>query len=169
MELRKARQSDLPQLRTVYADIVENMVLSGVDLWNEYYPYEAFPGDIEADRLWLLCDGDIIAGAFALELYTDSGGVTWEQPGVPAMTLMRLGVNPAYQRRGIGAGCVEYAKDIARERGCSYLRLFVVDINVPAERFYIKCGFVRGEGQHIEHIADLSPDGLIEYGYEIRL
>ena len=46
MDLRRAQKNDLPQLRRVYEDIVDEMKRNGVDLWNEYYPYEAFPGDI---------------------------------------------------------------------------------------------------------------------------
>ena len=169
MILRKAQQNDLPQLRRVYKDIVESMKANGVYLWNDFYPYEAFPGDIEAERLWLLCDGDVIAAAFALEQLPDSGDVKWQSPHAPAMTLMRLGVSPAYQHGGIGRECIEHSREIARQSGCEYLRLFVVDINTPAEQFYIKCGFTRGEGKHIELIPDLCPQGLIEFGYEMRV
>ena len=169
MDLRKAKEKDLPQLRRIYEDIVAEMKRNGVDLWNEFYPYEALPGDIQADRLWLLCDGERIAAAFALERLPDSGDVKWQSPQAPAMTLMRLGVDPAYQHKGIGAECIAHARDIARQQGCEFLRLFVVDINTPAERFYLKCGFVRGEGKHIEHIPDLCPEGLIEFGYEMRV
>lgn len=167
MNLRTASASDLPKLREIYAEIVIEMLKNGVDLWNEHYPYEWFPEDIAAERLWLLCDEEKIAAAFALDSFTDTGDVTWQQPDSPAMVLMRLGVDPAYQRMGLGARCVELAKNMARERGCKYLRLFVVDCNKPAEQFYIKCGFVRGQGEHTEVIPGLAPEGLTEYGYEI--
>lgn len=169
MELRKANKNDLPQLRKVYEDIVEEMKRCGVDLWNEFYPYEALPGDIEADRLWLLCDGGNIAAAFALEQLPDNGDIKWQDGNAPALTMMRLGVSPAYQHSGVGRLCIDRAREIAQKRGCEFIRLFVVDINTPAEKFYIKCGFIRGEGRHIELIPDLCPQGLIEYGYEIRV
>lgn len=167
MILRHAQHSDLPQLKAVYAGIVEAMEHSGVFLWNESYPYAAFLEDIEKSRLWLLCDNEQIAAAFALKEFTDSGDIIWQQPDSPALTLMRLGVNPAYRSQGIGVKCIESAKAIARERGCKFLRLFVVDCNTPAERFYLKCGFVRGGGKHIENRPDHPTVELTEYGYEI--
>ena len=169
MNLRMAQQKDLPELRRVYQDIAEEMKRNGVDLWNEFYPYEALPGDIEANRLYLLCEGERIAAAFALEQLPDSGDVEWLEPASPAVTLMRLGVDPHFQHCGVGAECIRQAGIIARKLGGVYLRLFVVDINTPAEKFYLKCGFRRAAGNHIELIPDLCPQELTEYGYEMRL
>lgn len=166
MNLRPAEQSDLPQLQIVYSEIIKEMIRSGVKLWNEFYPYEEFPGDIAAKRLWLLCDKETIAAAFALDSFTDTGDVLWQKPECPSAVLMRLGVNPVYQHTGVGAECLEFAKGMARERGCGYLRLFVVDFNKPAEQFYLKCGFIRANGVHTEKIYGLT---LTEYGYEIEL
>lgn len=167
MELRLAVPADLPQLKKVYSDICEEMRRSGVDLWNEQYPYEALPGDIAAKRLWLLCDGDIIAAAFALDSFTDTGDIRWEQPGAKAAVLMRLGVNVDYRRQNIGRKCCDLAGELAGKMGCTYIRLFVVDYNTPAVEFYIRCGFVRAPGAHREQVEGIE-QGLIEYGFEKR-
>lgn len=168
MNLRTAQKSDLPQLKTVYTDIVEAMKCSGVDLWNEHYPYDAFPADIEKNRLWVLCDENIIAAAFALDSFADTGDIQWEVPEAPAAVLMRLGVNVNYQRQNLGKKCAELAGELARNNGCEFLRLFVVDYNTPAEQFYIRCGFTRAPGTHHEAVEGIE-QGLIEYGYEIKL
>lgn len=167
MEYRPAVREDLPQLRTIYTEIYRSMEASGVFLWNEHYPYDAFAVDIEKGRLWLLCDGDNIAAAFVLDKYEETGGIAWEDDSAGAAVLMRLGVNPAYQKRSLGRECMRYAAELARARGCDYLRLYVVDSNTPAEQFYIRCGFRRAGGEHREHV-DGIPGELTEYGYEIR-
>lgn len=59
------------------------------------------------------------------------------------------------------------AKEIAREQGAEYLRLFVADINRPAIQLYEKNGFTRVKGVYKE----IFDDGflLYEHGYEVRL
>lgn len=62
---------------------------------------------------------------------------------------------------------VEKAKEIAKSKGFDYLRLFVVDINIPAIRLYVKNGFIKAEGIYDE----VFDDGFVlhEYGYEIEV
>ena len=168
MEFRPAVQSDLPQLKEVYTGIYLEMCRVGVNLWNENYPYDALPGDIAAERLWLLCDADVIAAAFALDICPEMTDVQWQEANAPATVLMRLGVNVNYRRRGLGERCLEYAGKLSRERGAEYLRMLVVDCNTPAERFYISTGCVRVPGDHHEHVEGI-PGGLTEYGYELKL
>ena len=62
---------------------------------------------------------------------------------------------------------VEKAKKIAKSKGFDYLRLFVVDINIPAIKLYVKNGFIKAEGIYDE----VFDDGFVlhEYGYEIEI
>ena len=62
---------------------------------------------------------------------------------------------------------LEKAKNIARSKGFDRLRLFVVDINIPAVKLYEKNGFIRAAGIY-EEVFD---DGFLlrEYGYEIEV
>ncbi len=168
MKLRQAVQSDLPQLRKVYTAIYQDMRSSGVDLWNEHYPYDEFSGDIASERLWLLCDGNTIAAAFALDKCPEMTDLRWHDQQASADILMRLGVNVEYRHRGLGARCVEYAGELAGKRGAEYLRLLVAECNAPAEEFYRRCGFIRADGIHTEHAPGI-PGALLGYGYEIRI
>ena len=62
---------------------------------------------------------------------------------------------------------IDKAKEVAQNCGAEYLRLFVVDINVPAIHLYIKNGFIRANGIYDEVIdKDLV---LHEYGFEAAL
>lgn len=59
------------------------------------------------------------------------------------------------------------AKEVAKVLGAEYLRLFVVDINEPAIKLYIKNGFVKANGIYEEVFDD--DFVLHEYGYEIEV
>lgn len=62
---------------------------------------------------------------------------------------------------------LEKAKEVAKNLGAEYLRLFVADINEPAIQLYIKNGFTKGIGVYNEVIDD---DLILhEYGFETVL
>ena len=62
---------------------------------------------------------------------------------------------------------LDYASEVAAQKGAEYLRLLVVDVNVPAIRLYLKSGFLRVEGVHADDIVEGTV--LYEYGYEKKL
>ena len=84
-----------------------------------------------------------------------------------AVYIDRLGVNVKYSRKGIGSLILDKAKEIAKTLDAEYLRLFVVDINIPAIQLYTKKEFVKVNGVYNE----VFDDGFVlhEYGYEIKL
>lgn len=115
-----------------------------------------------------LCDNNVIVSAFAL-CNTNIGEkcVEWESKKNNVLYLDRLGVNVQYLGKGIGSLMIDKAKEISKGLGAEYLRLFVVDINIPAIQLYRKKGFSQAEGV-FEEIID---ENLVlhEYGFEIRL
>lgn len=72
MEFRLAILGDLPQLKRVYADIVEDIKTQNLEIWDEIYPCEFFEEDIRKKRLYVLTDKDEVVSAFALT-QTNSG------------------------------------------------------------------------------------------------
>ena len=62
---------------------------------------------------------------------------------------------------------LQKVREVSRTKGADYLRLFVVDSNLPALSLYAADGFSRVEGINIEQIND-GPK-LIEYGFEVKL
>ena len=95
-----------------------------------------------------------------------SDSVEWETKTKSALYLDRLGVRVRCQGKGIGRELLVQAKEIARKQGAEYLRLFVVEENIPALRLYQKNGFTKAKGIYQE-VVDESLT-LYEYGYEIR-
>lgn len=168
MELRLAREQDLPQLYGMYREIIEEMNREGIAIWDDFYPCGLFAGDIAHERLYVLEEDNRVLGAFAL-CQSDPGesSVQWPEAGKQAMFLDRFGVNVNFRNRGIGSRALALAADLAANCGAEVLRLFVVDINRPAVALYEKNGFSRAEGIYHLHINENTT--LREFGYEKRI
>ncbi len=167
MEFRLAVLTDLPQLKTVYKSIIQDMNKRKLEIWDEIYPCDVFEEDIGKNQLYVLLDNDKIISAFALtDTNTGASSVEWENPSSRAFYLDRLGVNIKYSGKGIGSYILNKAKEVSKSLGAEYLRLFVVDINEPAIRLYAKSGFKKAGGTYEEKF----DDGFVlhEFGYEIR-
>ena len=168
MQFRKAVPEDLPRLREVYREMVRNMELQGLSIWDEVYPCVCFAEDIRQGRLYLLEDAGEILSAFALSpTHPGAEQVKWQQSASRAFYLDRLGVNPAHGRRGLGSLALRKAMVLARKQGGDFLRLFVVDSNAPAIALYLKNGFSRADGV-CEEIIDETLT-LHEFGFEVYL
>jgi len=168
MEFRLSILSDLPQLKRVYRDIVQDMNDKNIRIWDDIYPCEFLEEDIRKKQLYVLTDKDEIVAAFALTK-TNSGesSVEWINESSKVYYLDRLGVNKEYLNQGIGNYMLDKAKEVSKSLGAEYLRLFVVDINQSAIRLYLKNGFVRVNGIYEEKF----DDGFVlrEFGYETKL
>ena len=166
MKLRLANKQDLPQLKTMYKDIVENMNKNKITIWDDVYPSIFFESDILNKQLYVLEDDSVIVSAFCL-CDDNIDSIQWKEPAAKALYIQRLGVNVLYMQKGIGSKTLDEAKEIARKLNYNYLRLLVVDFNYPAINLYLKNGFVKKEGVHSEII----DEGIIlyEHGYEIEL
>lgn len=168
MEFRQAVMGDLLQLKDMYKRIIQNMNEQDIQIWDDIYPCEFFEEDIKNSQLYVFLNNDEIVAAFVLS-NTNLGenAVKWNDNHAKALYIDRLGVNIKYSKKGIGSLMLDKAKEIAKTQDAEYLRLFVVDINVPAIQLYIKNGFVKVDGVYEE----VFEDGFIlhEYGYEIKL
>lgn len=168
MEFRLAVLDDLEKIKDMYRKIVKDMNENNIEIWDDVYPCEFFENDIKNRRMYILVDKSEIIAAFVLS-NTDAGenAVRWSDASGKAIYLDRLGVSPKRSNSGIGSLMIGKAKEIAKSLGNQYLRLFVVDINIPAIKLYIKNGFEKAEGIY-DLVVD---DGLVlqEYGYEIKV
>ena len=169
MIFRLAEISDLPQIKSVFKVITENMNKKNGQIWDDFYPCEFFEDDILNKRLYVLMGNDVLVSAFALwtsepEKYNS---IQWENENAKAQYFGRFGVNVHYQGKGIGSIMLNYAKSVAKNNGFEYLRIFVVDKNKPAAGLYSKNGLKKAEGMYIEKFES----GLVlnQYGYEYKL
>lgn len=167
MKFKLAEQDDLMNIKSMYKKLVENMNNNGIDIWDEIYPCEFFQEDIDNENLYILTEESEIVAAFALcESNTGERHIKWKDTTSKSFYIDRFGVNIDYLKQGIGAIMLNYAMEIARQKDAKYLRLFVVDINMPAINLYIKNGFHQAEGIYEEKV---DKRVLREYGFELEL
>ena len=168
MDFRQAVMQDLPQLKDMYKRIIKDMNEQNIQIWDDIYPCEFFEDDIKNNQLYILLNNGEIVSAFVLS-DTNSGeiAVEWNNNHAKAVYIDRLGVNVKYSKKGIGSLMLDNAKEIAKTLNAEYLRLFVVDINIPAIQLYTKKEFIKVNGVYNE----IFDDGFLlhEHGYEIKL
>lgn len=168
MKFSLAVMQDLAQLKSMYKEIIKNMNENGIQIWDDMYPCEFFEDDIKNNRLYILKKNEEIISAFSLS-DTSSGenAVMWKDKHAKVVYIDRLGVNIKYAKKGTGSWMLDKARGIVRELGAEYLRLFVVDINIPAIRLYEKNNFSKAKGIYNE----VFEDGFVlhEFGYEIKV
>ena len=165
VEFRRACIGDLPQVQARYQAVVSEMQRSGLAIWDQIYPAAVLPEDIRMGRLCLLEGEDGVQAAFALcPWLAEEDGMGWTEPQAEACCLERLAVVPKRWGGGLGTTALRAAERGAKEAGARYLRLFVVDTNVPAVKLYQRCGFYQVDGLH-RQVVDESLT-LWEYGFE---
>ena len=170
MQLRLATEKDLPKLKNMYDKIVDNLNKNNINIyWSEWYPYEEFEIDIPNNNLYLLTKDNSILAAFGLyDMAEGQECFSWQQPQAKAKYLARIGVSVDALRQGIGGQVVSHAATLAKNQGAQYLRLQVVDVNIPAINLYKKNGFSQVEGVHREYL-EYHKTTLTEYGFELKL
>lgn len=169
MELRLARKEDLKELEKMFSLIVQEMRKNGIYIWNEYYPFEEFENDIDNNRLYLLIENDDICSAFALfDNIEGNDCFNWENKQSKCKYLGRLGVNINYMRKGVASKTINYAKNICKNNGIEYLRLTVVEENLPAISLYEKNGFNKKDGIYKEYSPSLDKT-IREIAFEIKI
>lgn len=168
MDFRQAVMQDLPQLKDMYKRIIKDMNEQNIQIWDDIYPCEFFEDDIKNNQLYILLNNGEIVSAFVLS-DTNSGetAVEWNDNHAKAVYIDRLGVNIKYLKKSLGSLMLDKAKEIAKTLNAEYLRLFVVDINIPAIQLYTKKEFIKVNGVYNE----IFDDGFVlhEHGYEIKL
>ena len=168
LRVRRAEPSDLPAVKEMYTALVARMDREGWSVWDETYPRDFVEKDIEQGQLYLLLEGDRLAGAFALPAHDNGeGDVPWEDPSAPARYLYRFGIAGEDGGRGLGRLALERIGELARGLGAGYLRLYVAHENEPAIALYRKAGFSQLPGTFGEMVLD--GKRLFEYALEKKL
>ena len=159
MEIRKANLGELPQIMEVYGLARMFMRANGnFSQWGGGYPGEALlTADIQAGNLYVMCDGSVLEGVFALipgedptYRYIENG--SWHSSR-PYATIHRLASRGT--ARGVAKACFDFCLGKTQ-----YLRIDTHADNRPMqrslERFgFQKCGTI--------YLADGSPRIAFDY------
>lgn len=168
MKFRLANNNDLEFLKEMYVKIIENMYKNDIKIWNDFYPFEVIKEDIDKKNFYVLeNDKEIIAACALCNSNSGENSLTWLEETKNVFYIDRLGVNTDYLRQGIGSSLINQVKTFAKDENKKYIRLFVVDSNIPAINMYLKNGFEKVDGTFEEVINE--ERSLIEYGFEFKL
>ena len=168
MQFRLAEKQDLIEIIKMYKEVVKNMNANGLQIWDESYPFAFFESDIQNKQFYVLEEDNKIISAVAMcDKHIGENVGKWKNPNAKAFYLSRFAVDPDYLKQGIGSLMVSKVKEVAKELGAQYLRLFVVIINKRATQFYEKNGFRKVEGILDTFLDDGSI--LHEFGYEMEI
>lgn len=168
MKLRLANKNDIEFLKSMYEDIVDNMYKNDIKIWNDFYPFEVIKEDIENNSFYVLeNEKEIVASCALCKNSSGEAFVNWDENTDSVLYIDRLGVNTNYLHQGIGGTLLENIKEIAKEKEIKYVRLFVVDSNIPAINLYLKNGFKKVDGVYEEVINE--DVKLLEYGFEVKI
>lgn len=164
MIFRLATPADLPQVQAMFTQITAKLNAAHGEIWNDFYPNELFPQDVENSCLFVLEGEGELLSAFALCENTEGDqAVEWGAAQKP-LYFCRFGVHVDHRKEGLGSLMVQHALELAKARGYDALRLLVVDRNTSAIAFYEKNGFAKVPGYFDEYIHEALT--LRQYGME---
>ncbi len=169
MKIRLAQKNDLPELKILFSSIVKNMWQNGIQIWNEFYPYEEFERDVVKQELYVIELKQNLIGAFVVSATINGQeSFEWTDNSAVAVYLERLGIHPDFTKKGIASLVLDKIFKIAREKGALFIRLTVADVNLPAISFYKKNAFKQVNGIFNEFSPSLKKT-ICEWGFEHKV
>ena len=169
-QFRPAQESDVPQLRALYNDIIDAMDASR---WHARWRKDGYPSDADlaaaarAGELQLCLVAGEVAGAMVLNHEYNAGyeQAPWavDCSAAEVLCIHTLGVSPRFQRQGVAAAMVRHAAGVARACGCKCLRLDVIEGNLPADLLYQRLGFEFRGAYQLRYDSVCAEFNLYEY------
>lgn len=146
--IRLATAADIPQTAAIYEEILahEEATQSYTNWVRGVYPTaDTARNALEQGWLYVLEEeGAVRATAILnhvqLPEYKD---ISWAYPGEGEQVLVihTLCVPPSQSGRGLARSFVSFSEELARQKGCTAMRLDTYEGNLPAVRLYTKLGW----------------------------
>lgn len=171
MQFRRTREGDIDSIMGILADGRASLAALGIDQWQGGYPHR---GVIEAD----VARGDsyLVEGEEGRVVATAMVGFAGERDydriergsWLTACTsadpcygvVHRVAVSSACRGRGAASFLLERAEGLARERGCSSVRVDTHPGNAPMRRLLEKRGYSECGVIYIAHAEEATPDRI---------
>ena len=148
MIIRRARPSDADTLarlhvaswRAAYRGLLPDSLLDGLDPERRA---RRFRESLEAglEETHLAFEGECLLGFVTLGACRDD-----DVDAAATGEIWGIYLDPARWRRGIGRRLCRFAEQFLRDRGYGLIKLWVLDTNLPARRFYEALGY-RADGR----------------------
>ena len=140
MELRLAKKEELDAVLALYRSAVGAEFCT----WDEEYPGEfEIEQDFANDSLFLLCDNDSVLGAISVVPDNELEELDCWQCREATAELARVVVVPSLQGKGLSKTLVTEAENMLRQRGVRAVHLLAAVKNIPANKCYESCGYMR--------------------------
>ena len=149
--IRKATENDIPGVVRIY-DAIHTMEDQGkvsIGWRREAYPTKRTALDaLGRGDLYVYVDGGILAAAIINQQQLDCyrlGRWTTDVDADKVMVLHTLVVAPEASGRGVGTAMVDYYERMAREQGCTALRMDTQEKNTSARKLYARLGYTEAD------------------------
>ncbi|HPE95111.1 MAG TPA: GNAT family N-acetyltransferase [Bacillota bacterium] len=138
MEIRRARPGEEDAVYALY----RRAACDEYSTWNDFYPgMEEIGGDMRADGLFVLTEGNMIIGTASIVPENELDVLDCWQCHEGSREIARVAVDSAYRGRGYALKMVNVLTEILKEQRYRAVHLSVAVSNVPALRTYKKAAF----------------------------
>ncbi len=146
--IRKAAEADIKQIAEIYEHILDEEAggrLTTGWIRGVYPSDETAASAVARGDMYVYEDGgNIIASAVInhqqVDVYAD-GEFIYDAPDDEIMVIHTLTVDPKVSGRGAGSAFVAFYEELARQEGCTTLRLDTNEKNTGARALYNKLGY----------------------------
>ncbi len=120
-------------------------------VWDDTYPtYSEIDGDLAASTLYVLCDGEKIAGVLSVLPENEMDAFEcWSVKDGRQREIGRIAVSPEYRGRGLAGIMVESICELLARSGVSAVHISAAKINIPARKTYSRLGFETVGEEHM--------------------
>ncbi|NLU24736.1 MAG: GNAT family N-acetyltransferase [Clostridiales bacterium] len=146
--IRPATEADIAPIAETYTQLLTHEAKVGsTSNWQlNVYPTIKVPQEkVAAGEMYVLeADGEIGASmVLNREQAAEFSKIPWAYDAQPdhVLVIHTLCIPPRMARRGYGRAMVDYAKEFAREQGCTVIRIDTYAHNEPAKAMYTRNGF----------------------------
>lgn len=146
--IRKAEYADIPAIAAIYDAIhdLEARGLAHIGWQRGVYPTaDTARAAIDAGDMYVLEDGGVVAsGRINRQQMPAYAEVDWrfKAPDDRVLVLHTLTVDPAAQGRGYARQFLAFYEELARQEGCTALRIDTNARNAVARAMYAKHGYI---------------------------
>lgn len=147
--LRPARMEDYEELNRIASQVCALHASWGNGMAVDYpYPKDYFEECLQEGRLYVAELNHRVVGYMNFYFWT-AGGPSAARRSM--LSIDDLGVDENLRNQGIGKRMMKDLAELARERGCAAINLYVDAPNENAIAFYEKCGFhIRNHGMTLK-------------------
>ena len=162
--IRQLSIQDVDRVKIITEACGEDMSSNGVNVWNKDYPsFDVINRDAENGSLYGYELNDEIVGTVMLSTKRDKfySDIDWSTKDAKHIYVHRLAVHPQFQRQGIARQLMDFGENLARDKGCTSVRLATLSLLERNNKFYKNRGYIFCGDIYLDN----KSNGLAHSGY----